>query len=301
MTLSRQLICNATVALAFCAALRVYAISEIPANLGNGLEKLVESNLLQKQGTVAAFAGFATQEAASLANQAIGNDLTSGYLIEVMPNGTVSIDTLLVTLRAQFPSLLLQSVDRSYQGHGIIEAFVELDDVPALARLAGVGSVILELKPIHAAGPVTSQGVNLHRVNRINQGYNSGAPVNYDGTGMSVGVLSDSFDACTSTTDRAATDTAADELPSVVVLEDLPSGQGTDEGRAMCQIVHDIAPAARIAFATADLGEVEFANNIRGLAGLSGYAKNPSIQQGFRADVIISMSPCSPTDLSRKR
>jgi hypothetical protein len=92
------------------------------------------------------------------------------------------------------------------------------------------------------AGPSTSQGVNQHRVNRINKGYNPAAPLDYPGTGISIGVMSDSFDASAATTDPAAADTAAGELPNVVVLEDEAFGSDpTDEGRGMAQIVDDVA------------------------------------------------------------
>ena len=54
----------------------------------------------------------------------------------------------------------------------------------------------------------------------------------------------------------------------------------------MCQIVADIAPKARIGFATADTGEVGFANNIRALGGLPGFTYPVNVQQGFRGDVV---------------
>src|ERR1051325_11820696 len=47
-----------------------------------------------------------------------------------------------------------------------------------------------------------------------------------------------------------------------------------------------MAPKARIGFATADTGELGFANNIRALAGLSGFTYDDSIQQGFKGDVV---------------
>ena len=52
----------------------------------------------------------------------------------------------------------------------------------------------------------------------------------------------------------------------------------------MLQIVHDMAPKARLGFATANGGEVNFANNIRALAGLPGAER---AVPGFKADVIV--------------
>ena len=54
----------------------------------------------------------------------------------------------------------------------------------------------------------------------------------------------------------------------------------------MGQIVYKMAPKARIGFATANGGEVNFANNIRALAALPGFEYPPEIQKGFKADVI---------------
>jgi hypothetical protein len=51
----------------------------------------------------------------------------------------------------------------------------------------------------------------------------------------------------------------------VHVLDDSVA-TGEDEGRGMLQIVHDLAPDATLAFATASAGETAFANNIRNLA-----------------------------------
>ena len=67
-----------------------------------------------------------------------------------------------------------------------------------------------------------------------------------------------------------------------MVLEDSP--ERSDEGRAMLQIVHDLAPKAKLGFATAQGGQLNFANNIRALAG---DPTAPNYQAGFKADVIV--------------
>ena len=56
----------------------------------------------------------------------------------------------------------------------------------------------------------------------------------------------------------------------MTVLQDDPSPGSTDEGRAMLQIVHDVAPRAKECFATASGGQVNFADNIRALADKRG-------------------------------
>jgi hypothetical protein len=85
------------------------------------------------------------------------------------------------------------------------------------------------------------------------------------GAGTTVGVLSDSYDSAKFGSEPPVTeardDVVSGDLPGptgscggqqlpVEVLDEGPSGEG-DEGRAMLQIVHDLAPHADLAFATA--------------------------------------------------
>src|ERR1043166_4961662 len=303
----------------------------VPDNLGNGLDKIVTNNLIQEGKITAvptsqtaitdtptkaakkcgarmsnvttttaptqtfdAYKAMIAKQAASYASRAIADSATGKYLVQVMPNGRVPVTTLQATLQAAYPAMTVQAVDQNYAGHGVIEGYVALDDVPAIAGVQGVGSVILQLRPIHSA--VTAQGVNQHRVNRINSFYNSGISLNWDGSGMQIGVMSDSFDSQPSVeggSTTAAMDVASQDLSGtgnttnpqpVVVLQDFVSPpNSTNEGRAMCQIVYDMAPKARIGFATADSGELGFANNIRALAGLPGYTYP---NQDFKGDVV---------------
>jgi hypothetical protein len=130
------------------------------------------------------------------------------------------------------------------------------------------------------------------------------------GAGVTVGILSDSYDcyaqfaandvpasgnagyAYYGFTATAATDISTGDLPSNVnVLEDatciydgkyagyplqLPL---SDEGRAMLQIVYDVAPGASLAFRTGDNSEADFASGIEQLA-------KPVAEGGAGANVI---------------
>jgi hypothetical protein len=85
-----------------------------------------------------------------------------------------------------------------------------------------------------------------------------------NGSGVTVGVMSDSFN--NSGNGSYASDIVTGALPSGInVLEEDP-GAGTDEGRAMLQVVHGVAPGSGLAFHTAFNGEADFASGIQALA-----------------------------------
>jgi len=105
-------------------------------------------------------------------------------------------------------------------------------------------------------GALTSQGYVAHSANTVinTQGIN--------GSGITVGVLSDSASAA-----RIAALIATGDLPPGTASlpgQDGPSiaDGGTDEGAAMMEIIHDMAPGASLLFATAFTDEISFANNI---------------------------------------
>ncbi|HVW67523.1 MAG TPA: S8 family serine peptidase [Steroidobacteraceae bacterium] len=147
------------------------------------------------------------------------------------------------------------------------------------------------------------------------------------GDGVTVGVLSDSFDCFAQYTNSSvpASGTngyapfgftatyATDEQPSTgQSTSALPSGVSvvkeascmdygapeqlpfTDEGRAILQIVHAVAPGAGLAFYTAENGEADFANGIESLANAGakvidddvGYPDEPFFQDGLVAQAI---------------
>jgi hypothetical protein len=118
--------------------------------------------------------------------------------------------------------------------------------------------------PITNIGAATSAGDTAHTAAAARTMFG------VNGAGIKIGVLSDSYN----NLGAAAVNVVAGDLPGVgnpngfttpvTVLQDLASG-GTDEGRAMMQIVHDLAPGAQLFFATAFNGSANFANNIQAL------------------------------------
>ncbi|HEY9725148.1 MAG TPA: S8 family serine peptidase, partial [Chroococcales cyanobacterium] len=120
-----------------------------------------------------------------------------------------------------------------------------------------------------------------------------------NGAGVKVGVLSDSYDYL----GGAATDIANGDLPAdgvtLVGGGDLKGrlarlSDAQDEGRAMLQIIHDLAPGAKLYFATGSNSEADFANNVRALrqAGCDiivddiAYFAEPVFQDGIVAQAV---------------
>ncbi|HUL53740.1 MAG TPA: pre-peptidase C-terminal domain-containing protein [Opitutaceae bacterium] len=257
----------------------------VPRNLGGGLGRLATS---PGAASASATRSLAPGQLATVGDTgAVGTvspvtvqDAAGRVLVLVTLNGKEPVDLVAQRLRA-LPGVDVRATDAHYRA-GVVEALVPPAQLAGIATMSSVLAVVPSSPVVHDVGAATSQGVVQHRVDKLSAGV--------DGSGITVGVLSDSYDTSDSPI-KAADDIASGDLPGpgnplgntqpVVVLQDFPDG--TDEGRAMLQIVHDLAPKARLGFATADTGEVGFANNIRALAGLPGA---PGAIPGFKADVI---------------
>ncbi len=125
-----------------------------------------------------------------------------------------------------------------------------------------------------------------------------------DGSGVRIGVLSDSFDCAAGpfaqgqSFTRAGQDVVNGDLPiGVRVLHDLhpvPDAECTDEGRAVSQVIHDVAPGAAISFSTAFTAEEDFAAGILSLANDGakvivddvGYFDEPMFEDGVVAKAV---------------
>jgi hypothetical protein len=154
-------------------------------------------------------------------------------------------------------------------------------------------------KPGRDDSPVISQGDTAQRSDIARKKYD------VNGKGVKMGFLSDSYN----NLGTAKKGVKHGELPGqgnpfhfnkpVEVLEDLDSG-GTDEGRAMMEIAHDVAPGSELAFHTSNLGQADFAQGIQDLADRGCQVISDDVlyfAEPFFQDGIIAQS----IDLAKKK
>jgi subtilisin-like proprotein convertase family protein len=122
--------------------------------------------------------------------------------------------------------------------------------VGALERVASWDDVRRVEQAVGAITHVTSEGDAAHAADLAR------TRRRVSGVGVKICALSDGVESL-------AESQAAGELPAVDVLPD-QEGDG-DEGTAMLEIIHDVAPGAELGFATAFTSDASFADNIRRL------------------------------------
>jgi hypothetical protein len=166
----------------------------------------------------------------------------------------------------------------------VVSGELPIAAIPALPTVAGLRMA----RPSYAmrrTGTVTSQGDHAMNADTARSAYG------VSGTGIQVGALSDSFN-CLAGADNGVT---SGDLSSVTVLQEISDcSEGTDEGRGILEIVHDVAPGANLAFASAFNGIASFASNILALKANGAkvivddifYFAEPMFQDGAIAQAV---------------
>ena len=220
------------------------------------------------------------------------------------------------------------ALKRALQNLGLRDVAVFSNDVGGWLPVDQIGeaAALGELQfarasmPRTRAGPVATQGDFVQRTAAIRASYPT-----LTGAGITVGVLSDSFNcyqqyaqdgvaasgfngyASNGFTADYGEDQVTGALPaSVDVLEEascLDYGAPeqlpfSDEGRALLQVVHAVAPDAALAFYSAANSEADFAYGIKALAAAGakiidddvGYPDEPFFQDGEIAQAIDTVA-----------
>ena len=244
----------------------------VPANLGLGLSEIAQWH--QDDAGLKALTNAADRSAAVRAHvQEVRPraqlDATERLVVECILDGRAPV----AEVRAQLSALGIEvfaetpANGRSGSAFGRLSARLPIERATEAAAIVGVHSVVLAHRPWRRVGKVTSQGLGLMRQDTV-------LARGFTGKGIKIGVVSDSFDLITP---HADADIASDDLPGpgnpagrttpVTVLQegDASDKTNSDEGRAMLQIVHDMAPDATLVFATSGSTLSTFANSIRSL------------------------------------
>ncbi|MFC1600773.1 S8 family serine peptidase, partial [Candidatus Sumerlaeota bacterium] len=205
--------------------------------------------------------------------------------VKIDANGNTKVD-----IKAKVTGVLLQriatlggTVINSFPQFNAIQANMPISQIQKLAAEADV-VFIREAIPPMLNKTNTSEGDVAHTADLARTAFS------VNGAGVKVGVLSDSASAARLTALQASGD-----LPGVTVVA---SATGTDEGAAMLEIVHDLAPGAQLYFATAIGGEATFATNIQALATAGcdvivddiGYLTEPVFQDGIVAQAVDTVA-----------
>ena len=155
---------------------------------------------------------------------------------------------------------------------------VPIDAISSLRDLESLRSV-RPFAAITHGGLTTSQGDLAMRSDIARTSFG------VDGSGILVGTLSDSFDCL----GGAAGDVGAGDLPAgiAVLADEFGCGSGIDEGRAMMQLIADVAPGAAQSFHSAFNGMADFALGIEELAGCPPGSASGCVSAATPANVVV--------------
>lgn len=229
----------------------------------------------------------------------MGSDANPIKLANVSSDGYVLIDAVAADGADKLVAMLESLGAKNISSYGrMVSASVpaaKLTDMALSETMAFARPVTMATN----AGVVTQQGTRA-----------IGADINntvlgLDGSGFTVGVLSDSFDCDPGTLagDRYATpeeDVANGDIPATYEnLEPIADPTGcTDEGRAMAQLIVDNVPGVNILFHSAFNGQASFAEGIVELARAGAdvivddviYFAEPMFQDGIIAQAADEVS-----------
>ena len=219
--------------------------------------------------------------------------MNRGLLIaEGVPTQRVDLDKdeqgrVFVDIKAEVSDGLLQyiaarsgKVVSSFPQYQAIRASIPLDGLEELAARAEVRFIQPAARAL--LNKIDSQGDVTHQADIARSTFG------VDGTGVKVGVLSDSVNSLN-----------VSQVNGLVTVLPGQSGMpGTGEGTAMLELVNDLAPGAQLFFATASSSEAGFANNIQQLrnAGCDiiiddyRYNDEPVFQDGTVAQVVNAVT-----------
>ncbi len=233
------------------------------------------------------------------ARAGLGVSSVSGDLVQVTPAGELDLefhargsvgDAEKASLVALGATILSSTADLVWPpgtqpppGLGMITARVPFDQVAVAAALPWVVAVTpVEVSPPDV-GIFQSEGVVLH-------GADVAQAAGVSGAGVTVGAISDGVS-------NLATSQGLGELPAVTIPGGCGAGGG-DEGTAMLEIIHDMAPGAALQFCATGGGVGAHVNALLSLAAAGAniiaedipFDSEPAFQKGLAATTAETLA-----------
>ena len=222
----------------------------------------------------------------------LAQESASGTVGKAMTDAPLQIDgegRVLIQARAT-PNEPVSDFASQLQGLGMqvvysnpeanmVTGWLPVNQLANLTNLQRFDAAVPVYKPVLRVGSATDEG------DAVIKGDAFRAQTGTDGSGVQVGVLSDSVGQVGG---GLADSARTGDLPgNVQVLQDGLAGS-TDEGRAMLELIHHVAPGASLSFATATVSPDAFAaaihalynNGARVLVDDVGYVNSPLFNVG---------------------
>jgi hypothetical protein len=164
---------------------------------------------------------------------------------------------------------------------GIIRAWIPFDVLNEVAQFPFITRITPPRYATKMAGSETTEGDSILRADQLRA-------LGFDGTGVRVGVISDGVD-------NMADAQATDDLPATVTIQ-THAGSG-DEGTAMLEIVHDLAPGAELGFCgpVDSLDMVDCVSDLANVFGADiivddlGFFGEPYFEDGIVAQTVANV------------
>lgn len=205
--------------------------------------------------------------------ESLGRPMVEGLapLRRVADRAGVEADgTVVVDIRGEVTDGLLQAIAGAggrvavaLPAFGAVRARVPVRRLEEIAALPEVRYVTPQQGYLVNAGAQTSQGDVAHTAATARSTYS------ITGAGVKVGVLSDGVDTLAARQGSGDLPPTCPQSGACVQVVPGQAGSG-DEGTAMLEIVHDLAPGAQLYFATAVNSDASFAANILALKNTYG-------------------------------
>jgi hypothetical protein len=245
---------------------QLQTIAELPAQAARQIEAMMAEKA-QRTPAQHKVSSRLLHEQQIRRGQAVAAGVSVRRSLAVDADGMVTVD-----IRANVTDEVLARISdvggivvNAVRGYGAIRARLPVDRVDAVAELSDVQFIRPADRMItQQRVPAATRRPQEYDVEKVDTSLGdvahraavARALYGVTGAGVGIGVLSDGVD-------TLAARQASGDLPSVTVLSG-QAGSG-DEGTAMLEIVHDLAPEANLFFATANGGQAQFASNIEAL------------------------------------